>query len=235
MKLLAIDTAQAACSAAVFDGPALLAARLEEMRRGQSERLIPMVEEVLASAGLAPEELQAVAVTVGPGAFTGIRIGLAAARGFGVALDIPVVGITTTAAVAAALPDAADGPLAVVLETKRDDVYLELFDAGGESRHGPAALPVAEAVALCKALAEDGTLRLAGDGAGAFAEALHAEGIDPLLSAGSGMADARVVGRLGLARLQAEPAENFARPPAPLYLRPPDVSKPKPGRGARGG
>ena len=231
MKLLAIDTAQAACSAAVFVDGEPRAQRYEEMRRGQSERLIPMIDELLQAAGLTAAELQAVGVTVGPGAFTGIRIGLAAARGFGVALSIPVIGITTTAAVAAAHPAPSSAPLAVALDTKRDDIYLEIFDPDAT---GPQALGLDEAAAQCRDVAAGREMQLLGDGAQRLAPALAAAGVTSRAVGGSGMAEAVTVGRLALARLAAEPAAAFERPPAPLYLRPPDVSLPKPGRGARG-
>ena len=91
MRILAIDTATAACSAALMVGDAIVARRFVAMARGHAESLIPMVEAVLAEAGAAYGDLDLIATTVGPGTFTGLRVGLAAARGLAVAGSLPVV------------------------------------------------------------------------------------------------------------------------------------------------
>lgn len=95
MLILAVDTALNACSVAILRSGEVLLSRVEPMAKGQAERLAPMVQEVLAEARIAPSALDRIAVTRGPGAFTGLRIGLAFARGLGVALDRPCVGIST--------------------------------------------------------------------------------------------------------------------------------------------
>src|SRR5215470_1069032 len=95
--ILAFDCSGAACSAALWRRGALAAHRYRTMTRGHAEALMPMLAETVAQAGETFHALTAVAVTVGPGAFTGIRIGLAAARGIGLAATIPVVGVTTFA------------------------------------------------------------------------------------------------------------------------------------------
>ena len=100
MRLLALDTATSACSAALWQDGTVLARHLQPMARGQSEALLPMVAAVMAEAGLAFADLDLLAVTVGPGTFTGIRIGLAAARGLALATGLPLAGIATTEAVA---------------------------------------------------------------------------------------------------------------------------------------
>ena len=95
MLILAVDTALTACSVAILRSGEVLLSRVEPMAKGQAERLAPMAQEVLAEAGIAPPALDRIAVTRGPGAFTGLRIGLAFARGLAVALDRPCVGIST--------------------------------------------------------------------------------------------------------------------------------------------
>ncbi|MGZ8364529.1 MAG: tRNA (adenosine(37)-N6)-threonylcarbamoyltransferase complex dimerization subunit type 1 TsaB, partial [Caulobacteraceae bacterium] len=102
--VLGLDTALTACSVAVIDGDAVLASRSEPMTRGHQERLAPMVAEVMAEAGIAFDALDRIGVTIGPGGFTGLRVGLAFAKGLALALDIPCVGVTTLAALLAPIP-----------------------------------------------------------------------------------------------------------------------------------
>ncbi len=105
MRILALDTATSACSAALWHDGRVCARRLVRMERGQSEALMPMVLDVLAEAGCGFSQLDLLAVTVGPGAFTGLRIGLAAARGMALASGIPCLGVTTLEAVAHGVPE----------------------------------------------------------------------------------------------------------------------------------
>src|SRR5688500_20336294 len=102
MMILAVDTALAACSAAVFESDAqyLLAARFESMATGHAEAIAPMVQETMQAAGLEYGSLHRIAATLGPGTFTGLRIGLAFARGLGLALSLPVVGVSSLTAIA---------------------------------------------------------------------------------------------------------------------------------------
>ena len=137
MNILSLDTALAACSAALWRDGAIAARRFAPMVRGQSEALMPMVRQVLAEAGAGFADIDLVAVTIGPGAFTGLRIGLAAARGLALATGRPCLGVTTLEAVAAGVAAAERdaGTVLVVLETKRADVYAQSFGAksvGGE-------------------------------------------------------------------------------------------------------
>ncbi|MCH7931874.1 MAG: tRNA (adenosine(37)-N6)-threonylcarbamoyltransferase complex dimerization subunit type 1 TsaB, partial [Proteobacteria bacterium] len=94
MNVLALDTATAACSVALWSDGTVLAQRFATMARGHAEALMPMVEAVMAEAGLAFADLDLVATTVGPGTFTGLRVGLAAARGLALAGGLPIVGVT---------------------------------------------------------------------------------------------------------------------------------------------
>jgi tRNA threonylcarbamoyladenosine biosynthesis protein TsaB len=214
-RVLAIDAALAACSVAVLAEGRIAARRFETMTRGHAERLLPMVREVVGEAGFGFEAIDLLAVTVGPGHFTGLRVGLAAAKGLALALGRPLAGVTTLEAVAASAPE--EPLLAVALESKRADLYFQVFRAGQALAPPRAAVP--------EALAADwaaGTPALAGDGATRLAAALAAAG-HASRTVGSPLPDAAVVARLAAARhgtsraLQAEP----------VYLRPPDVTLPQ--------
>ncbi|MCY4393897.1 MAG: tRNA (adenosine(37)-N6)-threonylcarbamoyltransferase complex dimerization subunit type 1 TsaB [Rhodospirillaceae bacterium] len=146
-RILIFDTSGAACSAAVWAGDGVIAERYEAMPRGQAERLLPMVEETLAAAGIAFGQLDAVGVTRGPGAFTGLRIGLAAARGMALALEIPAIGITTFEALAVRAP----AGCAVAIDTRRNDFFCQCFGPGGAAGGEPEILGAADAISLAAA------------------------------------------------------------------------------------
>ena len=132
MLVLALDTALAACSAALYDSTQrrVLATRHEPMQRGHAERLADMVDEVMREAGLPFRDIDRIAVTTGPGAFTGVRIALAFARALAVALNCPVVGVTTLQALAASAQTQAEGrPVAAVIDARRGEVYFQMFAA----------------------------------------------------------------------------------------------------------
>jgi tRNA threonylcarbamoyladenosine biosynthesis protein TsaB len=183
------------------------------MDRGHAEALVPMIADVLAAAALTATELDAVAVTVGPGAFTGVRIGLAAARGLALAAKIPCIGITTFDAVAEpALAELGAGEtLVAAIESKRAELFLQVFASDAPSPEPFAAAP-ADALARFPA----GRLLLAGDGAERLAASLGARA---RLSA-SGAPRAAAFAPLAARRL-AEGAP--AQPPRPFYMRPPDA------------
>lgn len=142
MAILAFDTATSACSAAVCHEGAILAQRYAEMARGQSEALVPMIAEVMGEAGLEFAALDALAVTVGPGAFTGIRIGLATARGLALVHNTPIIGISTLQAVVAAIPEAerASRVTLAVVDSRRAELWMQPF--------APDLTPLAEAAAI---------------------------------------------------------------------------------------
>ena len=222
-RILALDAAGSACSAAVWAHGRVVAQRLVPMARGQSEHLLPMIEEVMAEAGLAYAELDAIAASVGPGGFTGVRIGLAAARGLALACAVPLVGVTNFEALAGAVPEAelAGGrTLAVLLDAKRTEVYAQAFAADRRPLGDPGLIAPE---GLDRSL-PPGPLLLAGDGVAAARGALAAAGRDLAVSRAGPHAEAAWIARLAAAR--PLPAAD-APAPAPLYLRQPDVTLPR--------
>jgi tRNA threonylcarbamoyladenosine biosynthesis protein TsaB len=214
MNLLAFDSAQAACSAAVWRDGAIAARRFARMERGHAEALMPMIVAALAEAGTGFPALDAVAVTVGPGSYTGIRVGLAAAKGIALARGIPLIGVTTLEAIARAARSARPGaPVTVAIETKRADLYVQSFDADLRPLGPPAAIaPEAARVPDGALVAGDGAVRL---------KALLAARADVTFAPGDGIADAATVAAIAAER-------GASGPVAPLYLRPPDVTAPRP-------
>ncbi len=219
MNLLAIDCATNACSAALWLDDAPGPHRYAAMRRGHGEALMPMVAEVMGEAGLEFAALRALAATTGPGAFTGIRIGLSAARGFALAGGLPVIGVTTLEAVAAA-QDGDDHPLLVALDSKREDIYVQLFAPDGAPLSEPLSRVPEEIGAI---LPTAQTVALAGDRANTVLQVLAGRDPPLLRSSGPDLPDAAVVARVAARRFAIEPVTADAPPPAALYLRPPDA------------
>lgn len=215
MKILALDSATSACSVALWQDGRTLAHRFAEMARGQSEVLVPMVAEVMAEAGADFAGLDLLAVTVGPGAFTGIRIGLSTARALALAADKPLAGIATAEAVAAAVPEAerAGRVVLVVLDSRREELWVQAFSATLEPLGVVAALAPAQVGAL-----DLGPLVLTGDARDLVAPLLP----DAILASSPGAPDAVQVAALAARRW----TDGTALPPEPLYLRPPDVTMP---------
>ncbi len=229
MQILGFDTATSACSAALWRDGHITARRFETMAKGHSEHLMGMIEGVMKDAGAEYPDLDLIAVTTGPGGFTGIRIGLAAARGLSLAAEVPCLGVTTLDAVAHGVGETEreGGAVLVAIESKRAEIYAQVF--------GPHLDPLGEARAvLPEDLAEmpglkpgkKGRILVAGDGASRAAEGLRAGGLKAVLSQAPGAPDAAVVAALAADRWTPETA--LGRP-RPLYLRPPDAKAPKDG------
>jgi len=178
---------------------------------------MPMIVETMAAAVETLHGLSAVAVTVGPGAFTGIRIGLAAARGIGLAADIPVVGVTTFAAVAEAVSEAerAGRKLLVLLDSKRGDVFVQQFSSA-RAAVGPPTILAPDAILH---RLTSGSFILAGDGIAVVRSHLDAANLDVVYAAADGPADAFWVAQLAARSV----ADRTGLPPTPLYLRAPEV------------
>jgi tRNA threonylcarbamoyladenosine biosynthesis protein TsaB len=208
MIVLGLDTCLSACSVAVIDGERVLAHASDDMVRGHQERLAPMAQQVVAQAGLSFDRLDRVAVTVGPGSFTGLRVGVAFAKGLSSALGVPAVGIGTLEALAAA----EGGLVFAAIDARRDQIYLQAFE-DGRSLMAPDVLPIDVAAARFAELAMGRQATLIGSGAHLLAPAAPGACVVEVEGA-----DARNVARLAAGRAPA--------PLRPLYLRAPDAKLP---------
>jgi len=216
--LLALDCAAGACSVAVAEDGVPRANEELRLSRGHGEALVPMVERVLAAAGRAPESIGAVAATVGPGSFTGLRIGLAAARGLALAVGAGTVAVTTLEALAEAAAGDDGRPVLAALDSKRGDLYAQWFAGNGSALGGPAVMSPDQAMAA----APGPRFRIAGDVSEILVGAARSAGLQAEIADGCEVPDARVVARLATARL----ARGETGPLRPLYLRAPAVSAP---------
>jgi tRNA threonylcarbamoyladenosine biosynthesis protein TsaB len=225
--ILALDSAGAACSAAVAVGERLLSAVRVDSQHGQAERLLPMVDSAMREAQLPPAAIDLVVTTVGPGSFTGIRVALAAARGIALATGARLIGVTSFAAVAAgvAQPSHIGAPfILIAIESRREDLFVQIFDRRQTPLGPPAAmLPVALGEVV-NAITGAAPLLIAGDAAQRAARVLAGHTGTTILEQGVPEA----VGALRAAlRLPPLDGADTARP---LYLRPPDVTSPNCGR-----
>jgi len=216
MRVLAIDTALESCSAAVLDTlrASPLASEQTAMTRGHAEALMPLIARVMDRAQIDFRDLDRIAVTVGPGSFTGLRVGIAAARGIALASGKPAIGLSTLAAYAAPLIAAdKDKPVVAAIDARHDHLYLQVFGPGGRTLVTPRITPLRDALRV----ATSGTPRLVGTGARMLAAAWPAGVPRPALVDERRAPDIDWVARLGAA------ATDIATPPKPLYLRAPDA------------
>src|SRR5262252_1566768 len=212
MRVLAIDTALEACSVAVLD-TARADLRVQEslpMQRGHAEALMPLVAQILQSAQLDFTDLDRIAVTTGPGSFTGLRVGIAAARGIALATGKPAVGLSTLAAFAAPFIAADDSlPVVAAINARHDHVYLQVFGPSGRTLVSPRLAPLREALRV----SATGAPRIIGNAANMVAASWPAGERAPTLVEQRGAAGIDWVARLGAA------APDTGMPPKPLYLR----------------
>ncbi|HEY1474743.1 MAG TPA: tRNA (adenosine(37)-N6)-threonylcarbamoyltransferase complex dimerization subunit type 1 TsaB [Pseudolabrys sp.] len=216
MRVLAIDTALEACSAAVLDTElgAISAQESLAMQRGHAEALLPLIARVMEAANLEFAALDRIAVTIGPGSFTGLRVGIAAARGIALAAGKPAVGLSTLAAYAAPLVAADDTlPVVAAIDARHDHVYCQVFGPGGRTIVAPRLAPLREALRV----AATGAPRLTGTAAEMLAAAWPAGERAPRLVDARRAPDIDWVARLGAAAVET------GMPPKPLYLRAPDA------------
>ena len=216
MRVLAIDTALAACSAAVLDTEhgGVLASDSLSMARGHAEALMPLIYHVMQRAELAFADLDRVAVTTGPGSFTGLRVGISAARGIALATDKPAVGVSTLTAYAAPLlADDETTPVIAAIDARHDHVYLQVFGAGGRVLVAPRLAPLSEAVRA----ASDAPSRIVGSAAQSVADRLPRGAPLPLLVDVREAPDIIWVARMGAVLPEGQ------SPPKPQYLRAPDA------------
>jgi tRNA threonylcarbamoyladenosine biosynthesis protein TsaB len=222
MNVLAFDTCLGAISVAVrWRGPGgdwLIRNAQEARERGHAERLMPMIAEVMGEAGLPFSDLHRIAVTVGPGTFTGVRVGVAAARALALASGIVLVGATTLA-VMAQQAEQLLGParrgerlLAVAVDARRGSVYLQLFPAAPDGAVQPLLLDVSDAARRIGPR----PVVVVGSGGELIADAMRAAGGQVEAALASLQPDARTLASLAADLTPATPLR-------PLYLRPPDV------------
>jgi tRNA threonylcarbamoyl adenosine modification protein YeaZ len=216
MRVLAIDCALDACSAAVLDSEAgaIVASESRVMQRGHAEAVMPLIARVMDRAELGFGHIDRIGVTVGPGSFTGLRVGIAAARGIALAAGKPAVGLSTLAGLAAPhIAGNANTPVAAAIDARHDCVYLQIFGPDGRTVVAPRLAPIAEAVQAAIA----GPARIVGSAAARLAQAWPAEQPPPSLIDQRGAPDIAWIARLGAA------ADDGEGPPKPLYLRAPDA------------
>jgi tRNA threonylcarbamoyladenosine biosynthesis protein TsaB len=223
MRVLALDTALDACAAAVLDTERrdLVASETQPMTRGHAEALMPMVARVMGAARLNFSNIDRIAVTIGPGSFTGVRVGIAAARGIALAAGKPAIGLTTLAAFTA--PHVAAGfagTVIPVIDARHGQVYMQVFGPGGRAAIAPRLATLGEAVEAARMRAP---ALLTGSAADLVAAEWPADEPPPKVVAANAP-EISWVARLGAA------AQEDRAAPKPLYLRPPDA---RPQDGAR--
>jgi tRNA threonylcarbamoyladenosine biosynthesis protein TsaB len=216
MLILAIDTALDACAAAVLDtGTSRLIARESQpMKRGHAEALMPLIARVMKEAGLPFAALDRVAVTAVPGSFTGLRVGLSAARGFALATGKAVVGLTTLSAYAApVVSESGEHPVITAIDARHDHVYFQAVNGDGSGLITPQVAPIAEVLAAWRF----GPPRLVGNAAQILADRWPADAPPPVKVDAQGAPDIAWVAWLGAA------VNPNAAPARPFYLRAPDA------------
>jgi tRNA threonylcarbamoyladenosine biosynthesis protein TsaB len=220
MLILAIDTALDACAAGVLDTGAgrLIARETQSMKRGHAEALMPLIGRVMAQAGVGFAALDRIAATTGPGSFTGLRVGLSAARGIALAAEKPVVGVTTLTAYAAPVVSANNQPPVIAaIDARHDQVYFQVVSGDGGALISPRVAPIAEALAASRF----GAPHLVGNAAALLAERWPADAAPPVQVDMLPAPDITWVAWLGAA---VNPETAFARP---YYLRAPDAKPSK--------
>jgi tRNA threonylcarbamoyladenosine biosynthesis protein TsaB len=224
MQILAMDTATSSCSVALWCDGTVVSERNEKMSRGQAEALVPMIYNVLEEVKITASDLDLLAVTVGPGAFTGLRVGLATARGIALAAHVPCLGLTTTEVIAHAVKANVwqQGTLLVALDSKRKDIYAQAFQIGLK--------PINKASAIDPAILGDwlqdvpGPIHIVGDARLQAASALIEAGYEPIVIKKPEVPDGSVLAELASQRWSWG---DILEAPLPLYLRPPDAKLPK--------
>jgi tRNA threonylcarbamoyladenosine biosynthesis protein TsaB len=220
MLILAIDTALDACSAGVLDTDAgkLIAQESQPMKRGHAEALMPLIARVIKQAGIAFASFDRIAVTTGPGSFTGLRVGLSAARGIALAADKPVVGLTTLTAYAApVVSENAEQPVISAIDARHDQVYFQVVSGDGSSLIRPRVAPIEEAVRASRF----GAPHLVGNAAGILADRWPTDALPPFRVDAQPAPDIAWVAWLGAA------VNPDTAPARPYYLRAPDAKLPK--------
>jgi tRNA threonylcarbamoyladenosine biosynthesis protein TsaB len=220
MLILAIDTALDACAAGILDTDAgrLIAQESLPMKRGHAEALMPLIARVIRQSGLGFADLDRIAATTGPGSFTGLRVGLSAARGIALAADRPVVGVTTLTAYAAPVVSRNAGqPVISAIDARHDHVYFQVVSGDGGSLVSPRVAPIEEALDA----ARFGAPHLVGNAAGILAGRWPADATPPF------QVDAQAAPDIAWVAWLAAAVSPETAPARPFYLRAPDAKPPK--------
>jgi tRNA threonylcarbamoyladenosine biosynthesis protein TsaB len=220
MLILAIDTALDACSAGVLDTDAgrLIALESQPMKRGHAEALMPLIARVIKEAGIAFASFDRIAVTTGPGSFTGLRVGLSAARGIALAANKTAVGLTTLAAYAApVVSENAEQPVISAIDARHDQVYFQVVSGDGSSLIRPRVAPIEQALRASRF----GAPHLVGNAAGILADRWPTDALPPFKVDAQPAPDIAWVAWLGAA------VNPDTAPARPFYLRAPDAKLPK--------
>jgi tRNA threonylcarbamoyladenosine biosynthesis protein TsaB len=216
MRVLAIDTALAACSAAVLDTEygGIVASESLPMVRGHAEALMPLLQRMMNQARMAFPDIDRIAVTTGPGSFTGLRVGIAAARGLALAAGKPAVGLSTLSAYAAPHMTADERlPVVVAIDARHAHVYLQVFTPGARTFTAPRLAPLRDAVRA----AATAPCRIVGSAARIVAAGLSADDAVPAAVDASAAPDIAWVARMGAVVPEDQ------SPLKPQYLRAPDA------------
>jgi tRNA threonylcarbamoyladenosine biosynthesis protein TsaB len=216
MLILAIDTALDACAAAVLDTGTskLIAMESQAMKRGHAEALMPLIARVMKESGLPFAALDRVAVTTGPGSFTGLRVGLSAARGIALAANKPVVGLTTLSAYAApVVSEGGEAPVISAIDARHDQVYVQVVSGNGSSLVRPKVAPIPEALDASRY----GAPHLVGNAAGILAGRWPKDAAAPIKVETLAAPDITWVAWLGAA------VNPPTAPAKPFYLKAPDA------------
>lgn len=220
MLILAIDTALEACAAGVLDTDAgkMIAQETQAMKRGHAEALMPLIARVMKESGIAFPSIDCIAVTTGPGSFTGLRVGLSAARGIALAAEKPVVGVTTLMAYAApVVSQNGEQPVISAIDARHDHVYFQAVSGNGGSLIRPRVAPIEEALGGSRF----GAPHLVGNAAKILADRWPADGPQPVKVDAEPAPDIAWVAWLGAA------VSPDTAPAKPYYLRAPDAKPQK--------
>jgi tRNA threonylcarbamoyl adenosine modification protein YeaZ len=197
----------------------MIAQETLEMKRGHAEALMPLIDRVMKASGLPYLGLDRIAVTTGPGSFTGLRVGISAARGIGLAADKPVVGLTTLSAyVTPLVADKQEQPIIAAIDARHDHVYFQVVAGNGAALMRPAVAPIEDTFAA----ARFGALRMVGNAAQLLADRWPKQVPAPAL------VDPKPGPDIGWVAWLGATTEPGTSPAKPFYLRPPDA-KPKAG------
>jgi tRNA threonylcarbamoyladenosine biosynthesis protein TsaB len=216
MLILAIDTALDACAACVLDTDAgePIAQESLAMKRGHAEALMPLIARVIKASGIGFAALDRIAVTTGPGSFTGLRVGLSAARGIALAANKPVVGLTTLTAYAAPVVSRnAEPPVISAIDARHDQVYFQVVGGNGSSLLRPRIAPIEEALGA----AQFGAPHLVGNAAKILADRWPAQAPLPV------QVDAQPAPQIAWVAWLGAAVSPDTAPARPFYLRAPDA------------